>query len=791
MPLQNATRLTPKTPCPPRAELQALLGGDLDTERSDEITAHVGDCSGCQGKLEAEASGEVIMLPAAVRDLPRHEPPKNSALWKAIDSVVGEVVRTTSAYKPAPLAAIDDDVLEFLTPTTLPNRIGTLGEFEIVRRVGRGGMGVVLHAFDPDLQRDVAIKVLDPELSSNKTARQRFCREARAAAAVSHENIVTVHRVNEDPNSGLPYLVMQLVSGESLEQRLRRQKRLTVADAVRFGAQAAAGLAAAHAQGLIHRDIKPGNILIETDDKLKLTDFGLARAAEDLKLTRTGYVSGTPLYMAPEQARGDEVDARADLFSLGVVLYECVAGRPPFDGKTPLAVLREVADTPHRPLRKLAPDVPEWFEDIIDGLLAKDPADRATSAAAVAAELQAHATAAGIPCDIATTAAPCVLSPGKALSNVARRKHRRKLVAITLAPFVLGLGLGALGMFAFARTSAPAAPPTVVATNPPAPVVPAVPGLDAFAHQFPGDVGTVWALAACGDKKTLVVGSEDGGVRLFDLQKNEPIAELQNPHRGPVWSVEFNPTDDRQFVTASDDGTVKLWDLLRLQLPLTVASHSGGVRAVAYTPDGKFLAVGERNGMVKLLDMTAAGPDKPVVAMFDHMSSLTALAFNPKPKDDGELTLATGGTDKRVRIWKWKPSEGAKGGTQVKELSEHRGPVYAVAFSPDGETLATGGWDSDIRLWDAKNWVERKVRLSGNEYGVWSLAFTHCCGHLASAGQDGTVRLWDVTTGQEEMKVQAHKPVAHVVHFTRGEEPPTLISGGRDGAVRLWKLPKR
>ncbi len=180
--------------------------------------------------------------------------------------------------------------------------------------------------------------VLDPYLSSDQVARQRFFREARVAAAVSHENIVTLYQTNVDERSGLPYLVMQLIKGESLEQRLRRVGRLSVADAARLGAQAAAGLAAAHSQGLIHRDLKPGNILIEAGDKVKLTDFGLARAAEDLKLTRTGFVSGTPLYMAPEQARRDEVDARADLFSLAVVLYEAVAGKPPFDGKTPLAV---------------------------------------------------------------------------------------------------------------------------------------------------------------------------------------------------------------------------------------------------------------------------------------------------------------------------------------------------------------------------------------------------------------------------------------------------------------------
>ncbi len=246
-------------------------------------------------------------------------------------------------------------------------------------------MGVVLHAYDPCLQRDVAVKVIDPQLANNEVARQRFCREARAAAAVTHDNLVAVHQVDEDEDSGLPYLVMQLVIGESLEQRLKRVGKLGVHEVARIGMQAAAGLAAAHAGGLIHRDIKPGNILLEApSDRVKLTDFGLARAAEDVKLTRTGFVAGSPLYMAPEQARGEEVDHRADLFSLGSVLYEATAGTPPFDGKTPLVVLRRVADETPTSLSAVNPDVPHWLSDIVDKLLAKNPTDRYQSAAEVA-----------------------------------------------------------------------------------------------------------------------------------------------------------------------------------------------------------------------------------------------------------------------------------------------------------------------------------------------------------------------------------------------------------------------
>lgn len=781
MPIPTTSR-TPVT-CPSRADLQSLIHGDLDAARSDQMTAHVGDCPDCQEAIESVASGEVPSLPKVVRNLPMHEPP--ASLWKAIDRVVGEVTRT-SAYKALPAVDPDDD-LAFLTRTDRPDRIGTLGPFEVVRLIGRGGMGVVLHAFDPDLQRDVALKVLDPDLSSNKTARQRFVREARAAASVNHENIVTVHQVNEDERSGLPYLVMQLINGESLEQRLRRVGKMSVADAARMGAQAAAGLAAAHSQGLIHRDVKPGNILIEAGDKVKLTDFGLARAAEDLKLTRTGYVSGTPLYMAPEQARGDEVDARADLFSLGVVLYEAVAGKPPFDGKTPLAVLREVADTPHRPLRKLAPDVPEWFEDVVDGLLAKTPAERLDTAAEVAAVLAAHTTSLSGACE-SVPSAPCPVVPGAHLSRVAKRKFRRKMAALLTAPFLLGLGLGGVGGWVAFGGPKPQTVATVAVPGEPAAVAPPAAAADTALGKpvklFESDSGTVWSVACCPDKKTLAVGSEDGTLKLYDLTdpNNSPRHTLFD-HKGPVWGIDFHPTVETQFVTASDDGVVKMWDLSgRKPTATDFFKGSSGVKAVAYSPDGLFVAVGERNGTVTVL---TTGGDAPVeFAKYNHGSSLTALAFSPTGCGD-QFVLATAGSDKTVRLW--------RGGQEDSylQLPGHVGPVYAVAFSQDGNRIATGGWDKVIRLWDAAN-GKALPTLTLPEPGVWSLAFTPCCGYVASAGQDGFIRTWNVETGAEVTRVRAHTQAAHVVRFTRETETqkPHVISGGRDGAVRLWEMKK-
>ena len=226
-----------------------------------------------------------------------------------------------------------------------PGSLGRLGPYEMTRIAGPRRLWVVLKAFDPALGRVVAIKVLAPQLATSAAARGRFAREARAAAAVVHEHVVAIHAV--DSWNSLPYLVMPFVAGRSLQERVDRDGPLGVKEVLRIGMQTAQGLAAAHAQGLVHRDVKPSNILLENGvERVKLTDFGLARAVDDASMTQSGVVAGTPQYMSPEQARGEAVDHRSDLFSLGSVLYFMCAGHPPFRASSTPAVLRRVSDDP-------------------------------------------------------------------------------------------------------------------------------------------------------------------------------------------------------------------------------------------------------------------------------------------------------------------------------------------------------------------------------------------------------------------------------------------------------------
>jgi serine/threonine protein kinase len=277
--------------------------------------------------------------------------------------------------------------LSFLAPPSEPGSLGRLDHYEVLEVVGRGGMGIVLRGRDTKLRRFVAIKVLAAPLAASSTARQRFLREARAAAAVRDDHVVAIHAVCDD--APVPYLVMEYIDGCNLEALLRGGGLLEVQEILRIGIQVASGLAAAHQQGLIHRDIKPANILLESGmQRVKLTDFGLARAADDVRLTQSGLVAGTPLYLAPEQATGGPIDTRADLFSLGSVLYELCTGQPPFEAATSLAVIRRVCDQTPRPIREINPKIPEALCRLIDRLHSKRPADRPARAQQVADDLR-------------------------------------------------------------------------------------------------------------------------------------------------------------------------------------------------------------------------------------------------------------------------------------------------------------------------------------------------------------------------------------------------------------------
>ena len=311
----------------------------------------------------------------------------------------------------------NESALDYVASSARAGVAGRLGPYVVLERIGKGGMGIVLKALDERLGRIVAIKMLSPSLASSTLARRRFEREARAAAAVCHEHVVTIHAVDQD--AGRPYLVMQFVAGQSLQEKLDRDGSLDIEEVIRIGMQVASGLAAAHGQGLIHRDIKPANLLLETGgERVKITDFGLARAIDDASITESGVVLGTPHYMSPEQARGDPVDHRTDLFSLGSVLYAVCTGQPPFRADSTMAVLRKVCDDAAQSIRELNPDVPEWLAAIIVKLMSKDVDARYHSASEVAELLTRH---------LAQLQQPTPTVPIEPIAAIAREEHGLRL----------------------------------------------------------------------------------------------------------------------------------------------------------------------------------------------------------------------------------------------------------------------------------------------------------------------------------------------------------------------------
>ncbi len=450
---------SPTTACPDVATLRALLDGTLLDDQQTATQAHVDCCPICETALRQMTAGGASWIGMAekLKGGSADDPNLAAALdrLKADDGSGGERNESTDPQR----------TLDFLQPADDPKLLGKLGQHEISEVVGWGGMGVVLKAYDPSLHRVVAVKVLASHLAHHAVARKRFIREAQAAAAVCHDNVVTIHAIedgvgslfqaavtNSESSAGdgrpekdsrplhatLPKIIMQFVAGGSLQERIDQEAPLELKEILRIAMQTAAGLAAAHAQGVVHRDVKPANILLENGvQRVKLTDFGLARVMDDASLTLSGVIAGTPQYMAPEQAWGRDVDARADLFSLGAVMYAMCSGHSPFRARTTMAVLKRVCEAAPRPLRAINPDVPSWLEAIIEKLLAKNPDDRFQSATEVSELLSrwlAHVQQPNVvpaPQQIASVPGRAERVPNRALLDNLTAKSAQALLAMS------------------------------------------------------------------------------------------------------------------------------------------------------------------------------------------------------------------------------------------------------------------------------------------------------------------------------------------------------------------------
>ncbi len=455
----------------PPALLEQMLLGKLSAEQTDALC------------VEIERQGDSTQLPVAGM--------KKDVLLKAIQRACSQKVEVlprvqhlierlkaqqtrssaldesqTGGYEPSTPEQYNHS--QYLSPSQQPDELGRLGSYRVLKLLGQGGMGSVFLAEDTLLRRRVALKVMKPEIAANPDAKERFLREARSAAAIEHDNIIPIFQVGVE--NKVPFLAMPLLKGMPLDERIKNARGpLPLPEVLRIGREAADGLAAAHARGLIHRDIKPGNMWLEQREggmpsRVKILDFGLARTEkENVNLTKSGAVVGTPAYMAPEQARGGGgIDSRADLFSLGVVLYQLATGKRPFTGDNTIAILTSLALDVPMPPERINPAVPEGLSQIIMQLLEKEPGRRPQSGRKVSELLRKieidmtmpiiEALPGAVPAvdpweaiDASDTTAPITIAtPSKAAKEPLSAKSAKKPSKKRGSPWPLVMGLAGL-----------------------------------------------------------------------------------------------------------------------------------------------------------------------------------------------------------------------------------------------------------------------------------------------------------------------------------------------------------